>query len=225
MNSNKINWSQIEAYKRTGILHSVYEHGIPLMTIPDFLNITSTCWEWKKSFKYYKKEVKNILLLSQPLFQRLIKEVKKIDRSESPKFWDTSAIVFGSAINGGHIDIHETKIPQTQREYEIAALDAAYEKRKGFSFESMSDEDRNNFLNTMARINPSDLINVTQVKENPIGSLIEAYSCIKMLYDQIEFILLFMNKIEVKPAFIYTIYDWLTLLLSVAAIFTIVYCI
>lgn len=194
MNINKINnnnkniqRSYFDLYKK-GILDAFYERGILHMQIKDYLNFASTCWDNREALisEFYEKNLKKSFLF-QSVFHRLITTSKEIDRTDRPKY-EAIPEPIGIGMFGGHIGGIDGVLI-SQNTYEVNKLRTACE---GFSFQTISDEDRNNFLDLLNEYDSEE------IEQASIGSLMEHYGVIKKQHPELESILesimIFVNQ-------------------------------
>lgn len=194
MNTNKITiYSQ-------GILDVLYESGVSHISIKDYINMASTCWQLRQGLisDYYVHSLKNIFLISTNVFQRFVEKAKGIDRSNNPKSEQRIIFPFGDLLHGGHVAVepdYET-IELSQREYEVKGLNAAYQKRD-FSFDSMSDLDRNSLLDVINEIDASELIQFHEIEAMTVGWLMKDYSLLNERHRELESIISLFNEKDI----------------------------
>lgn len=132
--------------------------------------------------------LKKICLVSTPLFQRFVIETKAIDRSDRAKFSEEFREV-------GPTVAHDW-ISQTQKEYEVKKLRAAFIHWDHVDIQQMSDQKRNDLLDKVNEIDISKLISLTAKNTLQIGDLKKLYTLMNECYPQLESLLLLFDKQE-----------------------------
>lgn len=189
MITKKSDWSQMTEGQQNGVLQAIYERGTKHMRLRDYMNSTLVSWDWRETLSSASRVIRlqhvyriSMSLLSTCLFNRFINEASRIDQSDSPKSYkiqEQGANPFIPML----VVYHESL---SQKDYEIRELNRARELAMGTAysideynqllrFDKMSNEDRNNPLNSIKSINEFDLIHKTDTNTYEIDYLINKY--------------------------------------------------
>lgn len=204
--------NNVDENQINNILNAIHMHSIQYMPSKDYLNIVSTCKKWHNKLIHndYLSMLKDIYLVSTPLFQRFLEKAKAIDRSDGRKHSEE------------YMEIGPTVafdwVPQTQNEYEKKELKKAFEFKNNSLFDEISDENRRMLLDTVNEIDPSQLISSTQKDQLSIGELENLYNLMDKNYPNLQYLLALFNNQETEEN-----KEWNNLIWSLIIIIIMVY--